>query len=215
MSETEKIRTRPSHVLEDPGAQAVARTYAMSFLGAAGGGADADASLEEFGSFVDDVLLKNAEFEQVLVSGIVSRDEKLELIDRVMLGRGSDLFTNFLRVLARHDRLDLLPLIRSEAQLQHEKNQGRKRVVVKAAQALSVAALEQISSGLKAKFGFEPIIEEQIDESLLGGIVIQVGDTVYDSSLRTKMKQLRESLRERALNEIQSGRDRFSNPEGN
>jgi F-type H+-transporting ATPase subunit delta len=215
MSDAEKIRSRPDHVLEDPSAQAIARTYATSFLNAAGAGSGSSEAMAEFGSFIDDVLLKNSEFEQVLTSGIVGRDEKLGLIDRVFKGRGSDRFTNFLRVLAKHDRLDLLPLIRQEAQLQHEKNEGKQRVVVRSAKALSSSARTDIGAGLKSKFGFEPIIEEQIDESLLGGIVIQVGDTVYDSSLRTKMKQLRESLRERALNEIQSGRDRFSNPEGN
>ena len=88
-------------------------------------------------------------------------------------------------------------------------------MLVKAAKPLTSSARDKITSQLKEKFGFTPIIQEEIDESLLGGIVIQVGDTVYDSSLRTRMKQLRESLRERALNEIQSGRDRFSNPEGN
>lgn len=214
MSDAEK-KTSPAHVLEDPSAQAIARTYATAFLGASGGGAKGQEALEEFGSFVDDVLAKNPELRQVLQSGIVSRDEKLGVIDRIMSGRGSALFTNFLRVLARHDRLDLLALIRNEAQLQYEQSEGQERVVVKAAKPLTTAARDKVASQLKQKFGFTPIIQEEIDESLLGGIVIQVGDTVYDSSLRTRMKQLRESLRERALNEIQSGRDRFSNPEGN
>jgi len=46
-------------------------------------------------------------------------------------------------------------------------------------------------------------------------IVGVVGDTVYDGSLKTQVKQLRARLRERCLNEIQRGRDRFSHPEGN
>ena len=213
MTDAEKIRTRPAHVLEDPSAQAIARTYATAFLDAAGGGGT-DA-LEEFTSFIDEAVLANPEFEQLLNSGIISRDEKLGVIERVTAGRGSELFGNFLRVLARHDRLDLLPLICSEAQLQHENHQGQKRVLVKSAKSMTGDARAKVASQLKDTFGFEPIIEEQVDESLLGGIVIQVDDTVYDSSLRTRMKQLRESLRERALNEIQSGRDRFSHPEGN
>jgi F-type H+-transporting ATPase subunit delta len=48
----------------------------------------------------------------------------------------------------------------------------------------------------------------------LGGIVIRVGDTIYDSSLALRIKQLRERLRQRSLHEIQSGRDRFGHPEG-
>jgi F-type H+-transporting ATPase subunit delta len=58
--------------------------------------------------------------------------------------------------------------------------------------------------------GFEPILETRLDTSLLGGVIIRIGDTVYDSSLRTRMKQLHERLRERSLHEIQVGRDRFS-----
>ena len=44
--------------------------------------------------------------------------------------------------------------------------------------------------------------------------ILQVGDTVYDSSLRSRLKQLKGRLVEKAFNEIQSGRDRFSHPEG-
>ena len=167
MTDAEKIRTRPAHVLEDPSAQAIARTYASAFLDAAGAGAG-DA-LEEFGSFIDDILGSNPEFEQLLNSGIISRDEKLGVIERVAGGRGSELFVNFLRVLARHDRLDLLPLICDEAVLQNEKRNGQKRVLVKSAKAMTGDAKAKVASQLKDTFGFEPIIEEQIDESLLGG----------------------------------------------
>ncbi|MFO0252168.1 MAG: hypothetical protein ACK56X_23255 [Planctomyces sp.] len=45
-------------------------------------------------------------------------------------------------------------------------------------------------------------------------MVLQVGDTVFDSSLRSRLKSLRARLVEKAFNEIQSGRDRFSHPEG-
>jgi F-type H+-transporting ATPase subunit delta len=70
-----------------------------------------------------------------------------------------------------------------------------------------------LSDELKIKLGFEPILQESVDESLIGGLIIQVGDTVYDSSLRSRLKQLSGRLVEKALNEIQIGRDRFSHPE--
>ena len=69
-------------------------------------------------------------------------------------------------------------------------------------------------SHLKSTFGFEPVLQETVDASLLGGVILQVGDTVYDSSLRSRLKQLKGRLVEKAFNEIQSGRDRFSHPEG-
>ena len=213
MADPEKLPTRVSSVLQDPSAQAVARVYANAFLDAAASVA-VEPALEEFASFLDDVLQVHPDFESLLCSGMLNRDETLLLIDRIVAPFGSDLFSNFLRVLARHDRLELLPLILSESQKQHETRTGKQRVQVTSAKPLTDAALQNIGERLQAVFPFEPIVESEVDSSLLGGIVIRIGSTVYDSSLRTRMKQLRIRMSERALHEIQSGRDRFSHPEG-
>jgi len=199
-------------VFEDPSAQAVARTYAEAFVNAAKL-AGVEGALEEFGSFLDDVVGKHPEFRDLLLSGVLNRDEKLGILNRVVAGRGSELFTNFLRVLAKHDRLDLLPLILKESRLKHELSQGKRRVRVLSAAPLSQETLAKIGGRLSQMLAFEPILENKTDPTVLGGVVIQVGDTVYDSSLRTRMKQLRARLRQRSLHEIQSGRDRFSPPE--
>jgi len=214
MADEQPERTRPTSVLEDPSAQAVAKTYADAFLNAAAG-VGIEAALEEFASLLEDVLGKYPDFEAVLLSGIVTRDEKIGLIDRVIAPFGSELFTNFLRVLAKHDRLELLPLILQESQLGHEARTGRRRVQVTSAQPLSATAQQKIQERLTQSLPFQPIVEAKTDSALLGGLVIQVGDTVFDGSLRTRLKQLRNRLRERSLHEIQSGRDRFSHSEGN
>jgi F-type H+-transporting ATPase subunit delta len=200
--------------MEDPSSQAVARTYADAFLDAAAA-AKGDSALEELGSFVDDVLNKVDTLRQVLFSRIISRDDKIGVIDRIIAPRASELVTNFLRVLARHDRLTLLPLVVSEARLRHEIRSGRRRVQVTSARALSADASRRIHERLADSFPFDPILETRVDPSLIGGVMIRVGDTVYDGSLSTRVKQLRERLRQRSLHEIQSGRDRFSSPEGN
>jgi len=213
MAEEQELPTRPPSVMEDPSAQAIARTYADAFLNAAAG-TGVDDALEEFASFVADVLDANPKFEAILLSGIVRRDEKIKLIDRAIAPYGSELFVNFLRVLAQHDRLELLPMILGESQVRHEVRTGRQRVQVTSAQPLSEETRNDVRKRLAESLPFEPILEERTDPAVLGGLVIQVGDTVYDSSLRTRLKQLRRRLRERSLNEIQSGRDRFSHPEG-
>lgn len=206
--------TRPSHVLEDPSAKAVARVYAVAFLDAAGE-AKLTESLEEFTSFHEEVLLKNPEFEQLLMSEMTSSDEKIGLIQRVAEPRASQAFTNFLLVLARHGRLELLPLILAEGRSEYENRTGKSRVQVKSAVPLSDEQLGRIKNRLQDALSSEPILMPSVDQKLLGGLVIQVGDTVYDGSLRTRLRDLQQRLRERYLNEIQSGRDRFSSPEGN
>ena len=210
----EKLQTRIASVMEDPSTIQIARVYASAFLDAAKATVGVDSALEEGQSFVDDVLAKNAEFERMLVSPMVNKDLKVKLIDRTVAGRGSEFFTNFLRVLARHDRLDLLPSILQAARIQNERSSGRKRVSVRTAKPLSDDSRKSISDRLRTAFAFEPILEAETDPSLIGGMVIRVDDTVYDSSLRTRLKQLRSRLRERSLHEIQTGRNRFSHPEG-
>ena len=211
---TEPLRTKIASVMEDPSAMQIARVYAKSFLGAAVSTIGVEAALEEGQSFIDDVLKRNPDFERLLVSPTINKLDKLKLIERVVTGRGSEFITSFLKVLARHDRLDLLPNILNAARIQNERATGRKRVSVKTAKPLSEESRKAISDKLRSAFAFEPILEAETDPSLIGGMVIRVDDTVYDSSLRTRLKQLRARLRERSLHEIQTGRNRFSHPEG-
>jgi len=205
---------RPSHVLEDPSAKAVARVYAIAYLDAAAstGGAE---SLEELTSFWDDVLQPNPQVQQVLTSEITSRDDKLGIIDRAVAPRASELLTNFLRVLARHERLDLLPVILAEAWQEHESRENKRRVTIRSAQELTPQQLSDIQTRLESALSYQPVIQPVHDPSMVGGLVIPVRDTVFDGSLRTRLKNLQDRLQERYLHEIQSGRDRFSSAEGN
>jgi F-type H+-transporting ATPase subunit delta len=213
MPDPPNLPTRVPHVLEDPGAQAVARVYADAFLKAAEN-MGIEAGLEELGSFVDDVLGRFPRLNAILTSGVVGRDEKLALIDRAFAPLASPVFANFLRVLARHDRLNLLPLIRRLSRLEHERQSGLRHVQVTTARPLSDELREQVRRELDASLPFTPIVDERVDPSLLGGMVIQIGDTLHDMSLRARLNQLRERLRKRTLHEIQSGRDRFSHSTG-
>jgi F-type H+-transporting ATPase subunit delta len=208
-----RSNSRSDRVLEDPGALAVATMYAQSYLTAAKeNGISSPES--ELNSLVDDVLAKFPDFEQLLLSDLVGRDDKLAIVERVIAAKASAFFSNFLRVLINHGRIDLVSSIRTVVERLQEEAAGKKRIRVKSAKPLSNASRSKIVSHLKNTFGFEPVLQETVDASLLGGVVLQVGDTVYDSSLRSRLKQLKGRLVEKAFNEIQSGRDRFSHPEG-
>ena len=208
-----ELKTKIPTVWQDPREQSVAKVYATAYLDAAG--QDGAAAAEELTSFVNDVLGTQSEFDQLLRGTSLGQDDKLKLIDRVVSGRATPLFTNFLRVLARHDRLSMLAGIRNLVEAEFELRSGRRRVSVTSAAALSGDTLETIRSALRTSLAIEPILETRVDTALLGGLVVRVGDTVYDGSVKTQVKQLRARLRERCLNEIQRGRDRFSHPEGN
>ena len=214
MPDLSEVKTRVRSVLEDPSAVAIARMYADAFLDA--GPADqAQDSIEELKSFIEEVYAKFPDFATLLSSPNVNKDAKLGIIERVVANRTTPRVGNFLKVLARHERLDLLPTILDEVTRGHEIRTGHKRVEVQSAVPLSGDTLEALRQTLKGLVQAEPIIEQRVDPDLIGGLRVRVGDTIYDTSLRTRLKQLQSRLRERSFHEIQSGRDRFSHHEGN
>jgi F-type H+-transporting ATPase subunit delta len=204
--------TRVKSVLEDPSSLAIAKVYSTAFLNAAG--SDANSLIEELESFVTDVLQSNPRFESLMVTGLMNSDQKAAMLSRVVKGKASEFFASFLNVLAAHDRIDLLPVILETVRLENEKRNNQQRVQVISAQELSGAALENVKAKLTEAFDFEPIVETQTDAKLIGGLVVRVGNSVYDGSLRSRLKQLAKRMQQGSLHEIQSGRDRFSNPEG-
>lgn len=207
--------SQTSPTIDDPSVQSVARVYAVSLLDAAAKTGQVEAVLEEFGSFLKDVLHTQPEFRTLLCGPMLSEEARLGLIDRVIVPRSSELLANTLKVLARHDRLSLVDAVHRVAVQEHERRSGQVRVQVTTATPLSTEALEALRQRLAQTMSASPIVETAVDPQLLGGLLIRVGDTVYDGTVRNRLRQLRGKLRERCLNEVQRGRDRFSHSTGN
>ena len=102
--------------------------------------------------------------------------------------------TRFLALLADNRRLPLLPEI---AGLFEDLRAEADRIVkarVTAASELPAAELETIRAALKKRFGRDVEIETAVDESLIGGAVIDAGDVVIDGSLKGKLARLQSAL---------------------
>ena len=195
--------------MSDPKVERVARIYADAFLSATPKDQWVE-QLDEFRSFVNDICANQPRFVSILESSFVTSHDKVELLKKTVCPSTTVNFGNFLCVLAEHERLPLLSAILRQTELEFEHRTGKGRVQLRTAQPLSTDKLEDIRRQLAKSLPFDPILEVETEPRLLGGLVIQVGDTVYDGSLRTRLKQLRDRLRQRSLHEIQSGRDRFS-----
>ncbi|SFJ53455.1 ATP synthase F1 subunit delta [Planctomicrobium piriforme] len=208
------LPTRPAHVLEDPSSQAVARVYALAYLNAAQAAGEQQ-PLDELTSFQDDVLSAHPQLAYMLTTEMLTNDQKLGILQRTVQNFASPMFANFLKVLAEHDRLSLFSQILREAWIEYERRAGKKRIQVKSAVPLNDEQLSSIKNRIQSALNLEPVLIPVVDPELIGGLVIQVGDTVYDGSLKTRLKNLRQRLQKGYLYEIQSGRDRFSNSEGN
>jgi len=193
----------------DVGAQRVGSLYARSLLGAATNAGQVDAVLAEIDALVDDVLAKWPVFEQLLSSQMVAHDEKVAVLDRVFGGKLSPLTLNFLKVLSGHGRLGNLPEIRTAAHVLYDEQRGSVRVEVTSAVPLTGDATGRIADSLRGLLKREPQLVPSTNPDLLGGIMLRVGDTVYDATIATRLAQLRQQIRQRSLEQIETAREKF------
>jgi F-type H+-transporting ATPase subunit delta len=205
---------QPTEHTADVSAQRIARVYAEALVNAADKQGQGDAVLEDLESLVRDVFRTDPLLETFLASGVISRRRKGEVIRSVFENRASPLLVNLLLVLNEHDRLGLLRTILAEARELRDQRAGRMRIEVKSAVALGDDQLDRLRGQLRQTLQIEPVLETQVDPGLLGGLVVRVGDWVYDSSVRMRLDTIRNQLIERSSHEIQSRRDRFSSAVG-
>lgn len=198
----------------DVGAQRVAGIYAEAFLNAAEKRGQDDAVLEEFESLVRDLFPASAQLEPFLSSSAVGREQKAAVLRSAFEGRASELFCNFLQVLNHHERLDLLRPILTAYRNIRDKRARRVRVEVCTAAPLPEDQRGRLIQQLRASFSLEPMLAERVDPDLLGGMVLRVGDWLYDASIRTQLETVRNQLIERSSYEIQSRRNCFCSPNG-
>jgi F-type H+-transporting ATPase subunit delta len=181
----------------DVGSRRVAQVYAEALLDAAAKQNQTAQVLDEFAALFEDIFRADPQFEVFLASGAISRKAKAAVIHRAFDGRSSDIFRNFLLVLNNHQRLDLLRGIWEATRELNDERGGRMRVQVASAVPLPDDQRERLLNELRRKYNKEPILTTNVDPSLLGGVVIRVGDWLFDSSVRTRLENIRKQLIER------------------
>jgi F-type H+-transporting ATPase subunit delta len=199
-----------SAIAFDVEARGVARVYATALLKAAQKSGKLDDVLEELRSLVEDVCATQPVFENFLISPSIGRDRRAEALRRALEGKASDLFLNFLLVLNQHDRLNILQPLLLECRILSRKIKGQQYVHVRTAVPLPDDQREKLIQQLRQSMELEPTLLSVVDPEIIGGMIVRIGDWLYDASVRTKLLNIRKHLFESASHEIQSRRDRFS-----
>ncbi|MBI3468127.1 MAG: ATP synthase F1 subunit delta [Planctomycetes bacterium] len=206
----EAAAPNPDHPAAASGAaQPLARVYAQAFWGAAEKAGAAEAAIGELDAFLEELVQPNPAFAEFLRSRIVSRENKEQVFQQGLQERVSPVLLRFLLVLNRHQRLDLLRDISRACHEIDSERRGRVPVQVTVAAKLDGELTERIRVRLRELLQKEPMVSIRVDPELLGGLVVRVGDSVYDGSLATQLKRLRDQMLQRSVHAIQSRRDRF------
>lgn len=191
---------------------AVARVYAQSLfeLGEAAGG---DAKLVEIGEELQgivEIVRGDAAFAEFLRSPIVERGKRADTLRRVFDGKVTDVLLRFLLVLNDKGRLGHLDDVSDGYGELLNDRFGRIEVDVYTVDgALDAAQLEQLAQKVKGRLGKDPVFHQYADPSMIGGLVLRIGDQLIDGSVRGQLRGMRESLLENGSASIRSGGDGF------
>jgi F-type H+-transporting ATPase subunit delta len=188
----------------------VTRSYAEALLGAAARQGQTEAVLDELDELVADVLQAHPKFAAILASEALPAAEKDRILTATFENRAAPLVLRFLRVINRHGRLGLIAPIARAARAEWDRRQNRRPVLVRSAVALDDAQRQALLERLSGMLSATPVPTYRVDPTLIGGLIVQIGDDVYDASVRNRLQQLRNRLIEGRTHEIQSRRDQFS-----
>ncbi len=194
----------------DAGSEPVAAVYAKALLGAVEPTGQMDAVVAELESLVLDCFDELPQVEAALGSPRVPHDERVALLDKAFQGRMSPVLLNFLRVTSQHGRLDCLRAILRAAKKLLAQLHGRVEVEVTTATAIDSAIQQQVTASLQSAIGQPIDLSTKVQPDLIGGLLVRIGDSVYDASVFNQLRQLREDALQSATQAIQSSLERFA-----
>ena len=190
--------------------QRLGAIYAKALLGAMEPHGRSEEVVGELDALIDEALQIAPQLELTLASPRVAVNEKSNLLDRVFGGRLSDSILTFLKVLARHGRLDCLRQIRRAAHDELNRLRNRLSVAVTTAEPIQDEMRERIRGQLQTKLGRDVVLECRVDPEIVGGMIVRIGDTVYDSSIANKLAKIKEETLNKTALQLREATDRFA-----
>src|SRR4051794_36847018 len=150
--------------------------------------------VEEDLKAVDQVLRGIPRLQRALRAPTIQTSRKEELLDRSFGTRIGALAMRFLKLAVQRRRGDILSGVYLQYRRLANEARGIRPVQVTAAAPLSDAERDALAQALHARTGKQVVLQVSIDPSILGGLVLRMGDTVVDGSVRTRLEQLRARL---------------------
>jgi F-type H+-transporting ATPase subunit delta len=140
-------------------------------------------------------MTESKELDTALTNPAIRRSDRKKVVDGLLQSIGVQTASkNLVYILLEGERMGSLPGISRALDEMIEAQAGRVTAEVISARPLDPSQLSQINAALEKLSGKKVSVTTRQDPELLGGVVAKVGDTVYDGSLRTQLRTLRDEL---------------------
>jgi F-type H+-transporting ATPase subunit delta len=154
-------------------------------------------ALESDTSALSDALATSADLRDVIASPVVSREDQGKVIAAIGAKLGlSALMANTLALMSEKRRLFVLPQLLTNLADRIADEKGEMTAEVISATALTAAQAKTLAATLKASAGKTVKLKATVDESLIGGLVVKLGSTMIDTSVKAKLAALQNAMKE-------------------
>jgi F-type H+-transporting ATPase subunit delta len=170
----------------------IARVYADALFGVAKEHGTLDAIREQLGEFAD-AIERNRELAVFFFSPYFSSAEKKDGIGKAVSGADPEL-VNFLELLAEKHRMPVIFRIRRRFEELWAEENKRIEVTVTSAVELDSEIADRIGAEIEKQTDRQVELESRVDEGILGGLVLRVGNMVLDTSIRSRLERLRKEV---------------------
>lgn len=142
------------------------------------------------------LITESADLRRLFGSPVVSREDQGKAVAALAERAGlDDLTRRFIGVLARNRRLAAVSHVIDTFLAQLAAARGETTAEVASARPLTDAQVDDLKAALKKAVGGDIVLNQRVEPTLLGGLVVKVGSRMVDNSLRTKLQQLRLTMK--------------------
>lgn len=170
----------------------IARVYSEALFDVAKSKDELDEVQQQLGEFTDAVS-GDRDLQVYFFSPYFSSQEKRDGISKSVSG-GNEELVNFLELLAEKHRMPALFQIRKRYDELWAKENDQLEVTVISAIPLDDSVVESVGREIEKKTGKTIDLTSKVDESIIGGLVLQVGNRVMDASIRSRLDTLRREV---------------------
>ena len=170
----------------------IASVYARSLFEVAKEQNKLDQVREQLGEFAD-ALSENRELQVFFFSPYFSTPEKKDGLKKAVSG-SEEIFNNFLELLIEKHRMPAVFRVRREFDAMWRRENKLLPVEVTSAIELDKGTVKQIGDRIGEQTGQKIELSAKVEPDILGGIVVRVGNSIIDASIRARLEQLRKQV---------------------
>lgn len=144
-----------------------------------------------------EALAGSADLAEMIASPVITRDDQARAMGAVAKALGlSTLMQNTLALMGQKRRLFVLPQLVADLRDRIAAEKGEMTADVTSATKLTAAQAKKLADVLKSKVGKDVKLNATVDESLIGGLIVKLGSTMIDTSVKAKLASLQNAMKE-------------------